>query len=87
MSGTFKFEEILFNSRFPKKKHDVQLSNFLITKGISEAIRTSLGPHGMDKVILSEEGVLITNDGATILKNAKFDHPAANMVSIIKKVS
>mmetsp|Transcript_48820 Transcript_48820/g.97757 ORF Transcript_48820/g.97757 Transcript_48820/m.97757 type:complete len:530 (-) Transcript_48820:39-1628(-) len=85
MSGTFKFEEILFNSRFPKKKHDVQLSNFLITKGISEAIRTSLGPHGMDKVILSEEGVLITNDGATILKNAKFDHPAANMLVDICK--
>lgn len=71
----------LFSPQIQKKQQDAQLSNFLMAKGISEAIRTSLGPHGMDKVILSEEDILITNDGATILKNAKFDHPAANMVS------
>mmetsp|Transcript_31388 Transcript_31388/g.48689 ORF Transcript_31388/g.48689 Transcript_31388/m.48689 type:complete len:530 (+) Transcript_31388:67-1656(+) len=75
----------LFSPQIHKKQQDAQLSNFLMAKGISEAIRTSLGPHGMDKVILSEEDILITNDGATILKNAKFDHPAANMLVDISR--
>mmetsp|Transcript_59842 Transcript_59842/g.87700 ORF Transcript_59842/g.87700 Transcript_59842/m.87700 type:complete len:156 (-) Transcript_59842:3895-4362(-) len=59
---------------------NIQLSNFLIAKGVSDAIRTSLGPHGMDKVILSDNEILITNDGATIMKNAKFDHPVAKLL-------
>ena len=50
----------------------VQISNFLTAKKVADAIRTSLGPHGMDKIIVSDKELLITNDGATIMKNSKF---------------
>lgn len=70
------------NLLLPKEvsNKNVQVSNFLIAKGVSDAIRTSLGPHGMDKVIISEKEILITNDGATIMKNAKFEHPVAKLL-------
>mmetsp|Transcript_41978 Transcript_41978/g.65589 ORF Transcript_41978/g.65589 Transcript_41978/m.65589 type:complete len:511 (+) Transcript_41978:116-1648(+) len=58
----------------------VLLSNFTITKGISDSLRTSLGPHGMDKMIINENGITITNDGVTILKSSKFEHPAAKLL-------
>ena len=46
-------------------------------------VRTSLGPRGMDKMIQdSKNEVLITNDGATILKQMEVVHPTAKMVSI-----
>lgn len=51
---------------------------------VADAIRTSLGPKGMDKMIQGSKGdVTITNDGATILKQMKLLHPAARMVSYI----
>ena len=59
---------------------NIQLSNFLIAKGVSDAIRTSFGPHGMDKVVVSDKEILITNDGATIMKNANFEHPIAKLL-------
>jgi len=59
---------------------NIQISNFLIAKGVSDAIRTSFGPHGMDKVIVSNKEILITNDGATIMKNANFEHPIAKLL-------
>jgi len=62
------------------ENNNVQISNFLIAKGVSDAIRTSFGPHGMDKVIISDKEILITNDGATIMKNAKFEHPIAKLL-------
>jgi len=49
-----------------KKEKDVRLSNIMAAKAIADAIRTSLGPRGMDKMIQKGDGeVLITNDGAT----------------------
>ena len=48
---------------------------------VADAIRTSLGPRGMDKMIQSSNGdVTITNDGATILKQMSVLHPVARMV-------
>ncbi len=48
---------------------------------MSDAVRTSLGPKGMDKMIQTGNGeVVITNDGATILKHMAVLHPAARMV-------
>jgi T-complex protein 1 subunit delta len=48
---------------------------------VSDAVRTSLGPKGMDKMIQTGNGeVVITNDGATILKHMAVLHPAARMV-------
>jgi T-complex protein 1 subunit delta len=68
-----------------EKKKNFQYSNFIIAKAISDSIRTSLGPLGMDKAIISEDEILITNDGATILENSQFDHPAAKMLVNISK--
>lgn len=51
---------------------------------VADAIRTSLGPRGMDKMIQDGKGdVTITNDGATILKQMNVMHPAAKMVGFI----
>ncbi|XP_022918555.2 T-complex protein 1 subunit delta [Onthophagus taurus] len=63
------------------KPADVRLSNINAAKAVSDAIRTSLGPRGMDKMIQSGNGeVTITNDGATILKQMNVIHPAAKML-------
>jgi hypothetical protein len=52
----------------------------LTFSGIADAIRSSLGPKGMDKMIQTENTTIITNDGATILKHMAVLHPAARMV-------
>lgn len=50
---------------------------------VADAVRTSLGPRGMDKMIQTGNGdVTITNDGATILKQMSVIHPAAKMVCL-----
>ena len=50
--------------------------------GVADAVRTSLGPRGMDKMIVNGDEVVITNDGATILQKLDVSHPAAKMVCI-----
>ncbi|KAJ8295390.1 Vacuolar protein sorting-associated protein 1 [Rhodotorula toruloides] len=58
----------------------VRLSNLTAAKAVADAVRTSLGPRGMDKMIQTAQGeVVITNDGATILKHMSVLHPAARM--------
>jgi thermosome len=60
---------------------DAQTSNIAAGKAISEAVRTTLGPRGMDKMLVSDSGdVVITNDGATILEEMEIEHPAAQMI-------
>ena len=52
-----------------QKSKDVRGSNIIAAKAIADAVRTSLGPRGMDKMIQGDDGdVIITNDGATILE-------------------
>lgn len=54
------------------------ISNINACQTISEAIRTTLGPRGMDKLIVDSKGsVLVSNDGATILKHLDVVHPTA----------
>jgi T-complex protein 1 subunit delta len=61
-------------------------SNIAAAKAVSDAIRTSLGPKGMDKMIQASHGdVTITNDGATILKEMQVLHPAAKMLVELSK--
>ncbi|OZJ03150.1 T-complex protein 1 subunit delta [Bifiguratus adelaidae] len=63
------------------KPTEVRLSNITAAKAVGDAIRTSLGPRGMDKMIQTSNGeVVITNDGATILKHFSLMHPAAKML-------
>lgn len=51
---------------------------------VADAVRTSLGPRGMDKMIQTGNGeVTITNDGATILKQMSVIHPASKMVRFL----
>mgnify|MGYP003571949786 CR=1 FL=1 len=63
------------------KPEAIRFSNIIAAKAVSDAVRTSLGPRGMDKMIQEAKGdVTITNDGATILKQMKVLHPAAKML-------
>mmetsp|Transcript_25533 Transcript_25533/g.37884 ORF Transcript_25533/g.37884 Transcript_25533/m.37884 type:complete len:528 (+) Transcript_25533:83-1666(+) len=63
------------------KGKDVRTSNIVAAKAVANAVRTSLGPRGMDKLMeLSNGEVLISNDGATILSKMNVLHPAAKML-------
>jgi len=69
----------LFQER--SKGKDVRMANIIAAKAVANAIRTSLGPRGMDKLMqLENNEVLISNDGATILSKMKVMHPAAKML-------
>ena len=60
--------------------------NILAAKLVGETVRTTLGPQGMDKMIVDALGeVIITNDGATILKEMNIEHPTAKMVVEVAK--
>ncbi|WP_259516956.1 thermosome subunit alpha [Halanaeroarchaeum sp. HSR-CO] len=60
---------------------DARSSNISAGKAVAETVRTTLGPRGMDKMLVSDSGdVVITNDGATILNEMDIDHPAAQML-------
>jgi T-complex protein 1 subunit delta len=68
------------------KPTQIRYSNITAAKAVADAIRTSLGPRGMDKMIQSANGdVTITNDGATILKQMQVLHPAAKMLVELSK--
>jgi len=63
------------------QEKSVRESNIVAAKAVADAVRTSLGPRGMDKMISSPQGeVVITNDGATILKQMEVSHPTAKML-------
>ncbi|MEM3522701.1 MAG: thermosome subunit beta [Candidatus Bathyarchaeia archaeon] len=65
---------------------EAQKNNIMAAKVISETIKTTLGPRGMDKMLVSTIGdVTITNDGATILKELDVQHPAAKMLVEVAK--
>ncbi|MCM1985779.1 thermosome subunit alpha [Methanococcoides seepicolus] len=65
---------------------DAQSNNIMAAKAVAEAVRTTLGPKGMDKMLVDSLGdVVITNDGATILKEMDIEHPAAKMIVEVAK--
>ncbi|KAK9325304.1 chaperonin Cpn60/TCP-1 family [Lipomyces orientalis] len=64
-----------------EKPQEVRKANIVAARAVADAIRTSLGPKGMDKMIKTGRGeVIITNDGHTILKHMAVMHPAAKML-------
>lgn len=68
------------------KPSEVRLSNIGAAKAVADAVRTSLGPRGMDKMIQRPNGeVTITNDGATLLKQMEVAHPAAKLLVELAK--
>eukprot|EP00270_Netrium_digitus_P006198 TRINITY_DN184_c1_g1_i1.p1 TRINITY_DN184_c1_g1~~TRINITY_DN184_c1_g1_i1.p1 ORF type:complete len:567 (+),score=138.17 TRINITY_DN184_c1_g1_i1:1139-2839(+) len=69
-----------------KRTDDVRQGNILAAKAVADAIRTSLGPRGMDKMLTTSTGeVIITNDGATILNKIEVVQPAAKMLVELSK--
>ena len=68
------------------KDKDAQRNNITAAKLVAEVVRSSLGPRGMDKMLVDPMGdVTITNDGATILKEIDVQHPAAKMMVEVSK--
>jgi thermosome len=68
------------------KGRDAQRSNIAAAKAVADAVRTTLGPKGMDKMLVDSLGdVVITNDGATILEEMHIEHPAAKMMVEVAK--
>lgn len=64
-----------------QKTEDTRIQNIRAAIAIADLMKTSLGPKGMDKLIETKKGELIvTNDGATILKNLQVFHPAAKLL-------
>jgi hypothetical protein len=61
-----------------EKGKGAQINNIAAAKAVADAVRSSLGPRGMDKMLVDSMGdVVITNDGVTILKEIDIEHPAA----------
>ena len=68
------------------KGKDAQFNNISAAMAISSAVKSSLGPRGMDKMLVDSVGdVVITNDGVTILKEMDVQHPAAKMLVEVAK--
>ena len=65
---------------------EAQSSNIMVAKILSQTLKTSLGPRGMDKMLVDSFGdVVITNDGATILKEMDIEHPVGKMMLEVAK--
>ena len=69
-----------------EKGKGAQMKNIAAAKAVADAVRSSLGPRGMDKMLVDSMGdVVITNDGVTILKEIDIEHPAAKMMVEVAK--
>ena len=65
---------------------DAQRNNIMAAKLVAETVRTTLGPKGMDKMIVDSMGdVTVTNDGVTILQEMQIEHPSAKMIVEVAK--
>jgi len=65
---------------------DAQRNNILAARVIAETVKTTLGPKGMDKMLVDSSGnIIVTNDGVTILEEMDIEHPAAKMIVEIAK--
>lgn len=77
---------VLKESALQQKGKDAQSNNIQAAKLVADLVRSSLGPRGLDKMLVDSLGdVTITNDGATILKEIDVQHPAAKMMVEIAK--
>ena len=77
---------VLKESALQQKGKDAQKNNIAAAKLVADLVKTSLGPRGLDKMLVDSIGdVTITNDGATILKEIDVQHPVAKMMVEIAK--
>ncbi len=79
-------EQLLSQGTTRNQGRTAQRMNILAGKLIGETVRTTLGPQGMDKMIVTDQQqTIITNDGATILREMNIEHPTAKMIVEIAK--
>ena len=64
---------------------EAQRTNIMAARQVADTVRTTLGPRGMDKMLVSNGSITITNDGVTILKEMNIEHPSAKMIVEIAK--
>ena len=77
---------ILKEGTTQNRGQEAQNSNFAAAKAVAAAVRSTLGPKGMDKMLIDGIGdITITNDGVTILKELDIEHPAAKMMVEVAK--
>ena len=85
MTGTTPILVLKEGTRRERGK-GAQLNNIAAAKAVADAVRSSLGPRGMDKMLVDTMGdVVITNDGVTILKEIDIEHPAGKMLVEVAK--
>jgi len=77
---------ILPEGTFRSRGRTAQENNIAAAKSVADAVRTTLGPKGMDKMLVDSIGdIVITNDGVTILEEMEIEHPAAKMMVEVAK--
>jgi len=77
---------ILKEGTTQNRGQEAQNSNFAAAKAVASAVRSTLGPRGMDKMLIDGIGdITVTNDGVTILKDLDIEHPAAKMMVEVAK--
>ena len=77
---------ILAENTQRNKGRDAQRNNIMAAKLVAETVRTTLGPKGMDKMLVDSVGdIIVTNDGVTILEEMQIEHPAAKMIVEVAK--
>ena len=77
---------ILAENTQRNKGRDAQRNNIAAAKLVAETVRSTLGPKGMDKMLVDSMGdIIVTNDGVTILEEMQIEHPAAKMIVEVAK--
>ncbi|MEE6209533.1 thermosome subunit alpha [Salarchaeum sp. III] len=77
---------IVSESSSRRKGRDARSMNIAAGRAMAEAVRTTLGPKGMDKMLVDSDGsVLVTNDGVSVLHEMDLEHPAARMIREVTK--
>ncbi len=77
---------ILPEGALRSKGKEAQRTNIAAAKAVADAVKSTLGPKGMDKMLVDSMGdIVITNDGATILEEMNIEHPAAKMMVEVAK--
>jgi len=77
---------VLPEGAFRTQGRDAQRVNISAAKQVAEVVQTTLGPRGMDKMLVDDLGdITITNDGATIVNEMNIEHPAAKMIVEVAK--
>ena len=80
-------DDVIFSDDTHRTKgRDAQRNNIMAAKILSQTLATTLGPKGMDKLLMDPYGnITVTNDGVTIMRQMKMDHPVAKMIVEVAK--